>query len=146
MKQQTKSTPRISPSPSPFSSPVHAFLFFRVLRSVFFVLCSSFCILSSAYAAPVQGGGEVNPLMSFVPLLFMFVIFYFLLIRPQQKRQAELQKVVQNLKKGDRVVTSGGVIGTVSGIQNDYVVLKVGEGEGAKMEVLKSAITGLRQN
>ena len=99
----------------------------------------------SAYAAAGQGGTEVNPLISFFPLILMFVIFYFLLIRPQQKRQSELQKMVQNLKKGDRVVTAGGVIGTITGIQNDYVVLRVGEDDGAKMEVLKSAITGLRQ-
>lgn len=97
-----------------------------------------------AYAAAGPGGSEANPLISFAPLILMFVIFYFLLIRPQQKRQGELKKLVDNLKKGDRVVTAGGVIGTVVGVQNDYVVLKVGEGEGAKMEVLKSAVTGLR--
>lgn len=97
-----------------------------------------------AYAAPVRGGAEVNPLLSFLPLILMFLVFYFLLIRPQQKRQAELAKLVQNLKKGDRIVTAGGMIGTVTSIQNDYVVLKVGEGESTKMEVLKSAITGLR--
>jgi len=73
----------------------------------------------------------------------MFVVFYFLLIRPQQKRQKDLSEMVKNMKKGDRVVTSGGIIGTVAGIQNDYVVLKVGEGE-TKIEVLKSAVTGKR--
>lgn len=100
-----------------------------------------------AYAAqPGQGATatEVNPLINFLPFILIFVIFYFLLIRPQQKRQQELQKVIQNLKKGDRVVTSGGVIGTVAGIQNDYVVLKVGDNENTKMEVLKSAISGMR--
>lgn len=84
-----------------------------------------------------------NPILAFAPLLLMFVVFYFLLIRPQQRRQKELSQMIQNLKKGDRVVTTGGVIGTIAGIQNDYVVLKVGEGE-TKMEVLKSAITGKR--
>ena len=87
---------------------------------------------------------QPNPLVSFLPLILMFLIFYFLLIRPQQKRQQETQKMVANLKKGDRIVTSGGVIGTVVGIQNDYVVIKVGDNENTKMEVLKSAITGLR--
>ena len=90
--------------------------------------------------APV---GQANPFVAFMPLILMFVVFYFLLIRPQQKRQKELREMIQNLKKGDRIVTSGGVIGTVAGIQEDYVILKVGDAE-TKMEVLKSAITGKR--
>ena len=73
----------------------------------------------------------------------MFAVFYFLLIQPQQKRQNELNETVKNLKKGDRVVTSGGLIGTIVGIQDDYLVIKAGEGE-AKLEVLKSAVTGKR--
>ncbi len=87
---------------------------------------------------------EANPLMSFAPLLFIFVIFYFLLIRPQQKRQQELQKTIDSLKKGDKVITAGGVIGTITSFQDDYVVMKVGDNDATKMEVLKSAITGLR--
>lgn len=97
-----------------------------------------------AYAAAPQGAAEINPIASFAPFILIFVVFYFLLIRPQQKRQQELSKMVENLKKGDRVVTSGGIIGTVTSFQNDYVVIKVGDDDGAKMEVLKSAITGLR--
>ena len=98
-----------------------------------------------AYAQGAQTAPEVNPLISFMPLIFIFVIFYFLLIRPQQKRQKDLQKLVENLKKGDRVVTVGGLIGTVSSIQNNYVVIKVGEGDQTKLEVMKSAISGLHQ-
>ena len=85
-----------------------------------------------------------NPLMSFAPIILMFVIFYFLLIRPQQKKQKELQAMVKNLKKGDRVVTSGGIIGNVHTLQDDYVVLKVGDGD-TKLEVLRSYITELRK-
>ncbi|MBI3313829.1 MAG: preprotein translocase subunit YajC [Candidatus Omnitrophica bacterium] len=92
-------------------------------------------------AAP---GADANPILSFFPLILMIGVMYFLLIRPQQKRQKDLQKLVENLKKGDRVVTSGGVIGTLTSIQNDYVVIKVGENENTKMEVLKSAVVGLR--
>ncbi len=97
-----------------------------------------------AYAAPVAGQTEANPILSFLPLILMVVVFYFLLIRPQQKRQREVQKLIENLKKGDRVVTSGGMIGTVTSLQNDYVVLKVGDNESTKIEVIKSAVTGLR--
>jgi len=99
-----------------------------------------------AYAEVAQQSAQTaNPILSFLPLVLMIGVFYFLLIRPQQKRQKELQKLVDNLKKGDRVVTSGGVIGTVTSAQNDYVVLKTGEGDVVKMEVLKSAVTGLRE-
>ena len=97
-----------------------------------------------AYAAPAQAGTEGSPVLSFLPLILIFVIFYFFLIRPQQKRQQELQKMVGELKKGDRVLTTGGVIGIVTSIQNDYVVIKVGDNENTKMEILKSAISGLR--
>ena len=102
---------------------------------------------SIAYAqneAPAAGQ-PANPLMIMLPqLLIILAIFYFLMIRPQMKRQKELQKVVDNLKKGDRVMTAGGIIGTISSVQNDYVVLKTGDNENNKIEVLKSAISGLR--
>ena len=98
-----------------------------------------------AYAASQTPAGEGSPLLSFLPLILIFVIFYFFLIRPQQKKQAEAQKMIENLKKGDRIVTVGGVIGTITSIQNDYVVVKVGDSENTKIEILKSAVSGLRQ-
>jgi preprotein translocase subunit YajC len=99
---------------------------------------------SIAYAAGQTSAEAPNPALSFLPLVLMFVIFYFLLIRPQQKNRQQLQKLVENLKKGDRVVTTGGVIGVVTSIQNDYVVIRTGDNEQTKMEILKSAVTGLR--
>ena len=87
----------------------------------------------------------VNPILSFLPLILMFVVFYFLLIRPQQKRQKEVAEMIKNLKKGDRVVTNGGMIGTIQTLQDDYVVLQVGD-QGAKIEVLRSAIQELRKS
>ncbi|MBI3317223.1 MAG: preprotein translocase subunit YajC [Candidatus Omnitrophica bacterium] len=87
---------------------------------------------------------EVNPLVNFVPFILVFVIFYFFLIRPQQKRQKELAATLKNLKKGDRVITSGGLIGTVQNVHQDYLVLKLGDNDQTKVEVLKSAVTGLR--
>ncbi len=98
-----------------------------------------------AYAAPAQAA-EVNPLMSFLPLILLIFIFYFLLIRPQQKKQRELQKMISALKKGDRIVTIGGIIGEVNSIQDDYIVIRVGEDGSNKMEILKSAVSGLRQS
>ena len=98
-----------------------------------------------AYAQQAgQPAGDGNAmLLNFAPLILIFIIFYFLLIRPQQKKQRALQNMIGNLKKGDRVVTSGGIIGTIMSIQNDYLVLKVGDNENTKIEVLKNSISGL---
>lgn len=98
-----------------------------------------------AYAAAEQpaGGEATSPMHFFIMMGLVMVVFYFFMIRPQQKKQQELTKLVTNLKKGDRVVTIGGIIGTIASIQNDYVVLKTGDNENTKMEVLKSAISGL---
>lgn len=88
---------------------------------------------------------QANPILSFLPLILMFVVFYFLLIRPQQKKQKEHAEMVKNLKKGDRVVTMGGMIGTVHTLQDDYLVLKVGD-QDTKIEVLRSAIQEIRKS
>ena len=88
---------------------------------------------------------QANPILSFLPLIFMFVIFYFLLIRPQQKRQKEQAEMVKNLKKGDRVVAAGGLIGTIHTLQDDYVVLRVGD-QDTKIEVLRTSIQELRKS
>jgi len=98
-----------------------------------------------AYAAPQAGAADANPIISFLPFVLLMLIFYFLLIRPQQKRQRETSKMIEALKKGDRVVTAGGLIGTVVGVQSDYLVLKLGDNDQAKVEVLKSSISGLRE-
>ena len=98
-----------------------------------------------AYAAPGVPVQESNPLLSFMPLVLIFIVFYFFLIRPQQKRQKETLKMIEELKKGDKIVTAGGIIGTITSIQNDYVVVKVGDNESTKMEILKSAVSGIRQ-
>lgn len=98
-----------------------------------------------AYAADGAPAGQGGSLMAFLPMyIMMFAILYFFMIRPQQKKQKELQNMVANLKKGDKVVTNGGIIGTISSIQEKYVVLNVGDSD-TKLELLKSAIVGLYQ-
>jgi preprotein translocase subunit YajC len=91
-----------------------------------------------AQCAP-QGEGGGSPWSSVLMIALVFVIFYFLLIRPQQKRQKDHQKLLESLKKGDRVVTSGGMYGNVVGVKDDIVVLKIAE--NVKIEVAKSAVT-----
>ena len=101
---------------------------------------------SVAYAmgqAQGQGGEAPSPIVSLMPIIFMFVIFYFLLIRPQQKKQKDHQKMISEVKKNDSVVTSGGIHGTIANIKDKTVVLKVDD--NAKMEISKSAIAGIKQ-
>ena len=87
-------------------------------------------------ASPAPAGP--NPLASFVPIILIFVIMYFLLFRPQMKRQKEQQKLISALKTGDRVVTASGIHGLISNVKDRTVILKIAE--NVKIEVEKSAI------
>src|SRR5678816_2996604 len=93
-----------------------------------------------ADAAPSGGAGGLLNGMA-IPLLLMFGIFYFMIIRPQSKKAKELQKMLSELKKGDDVVTQGGLIGKVSGIKDGELILQLQE--GVRVRVLRSAVTGL---
>jgi preprotein translocase subunit YajC len=73
-------------------------------------------------------------------LLIMFAVFYFMLIRPQQKKQREHQDMLRNLKKGDEVVTTGGIIGKIAGLTDTYATLEVQE--KVRIKVVRSHITG----
>ena len=90
---------------------------------------------------PGQSGGSAG-LLGFLPFLLILVVIYFLMLRPQMKRQKQQQKMLSELKKGDRVVTNSGMFGTIVGIneKDNIVVLKVGE--ETKIEFLKSSIAG----
>ena len=89
-----------------------------------------------------QLGGGGGALSSLVPLVIMLGIFYFLLIAPMRKRQKALQSLVENLKKGDRVVTNGGLHGEVSAVKDGIVLLSVAE--NVKVRVSKSAVAGMQ--
>lgn len=84
-----------------------------------------------------------NPLINLMPLVFIFIIFYFLLIRPQQKKQVEHQKMLSQLKKNDEVVTAGGIYGVVMNVKDDTIVLKVDD--NVKIEVQKGSIATLKK-
>ena len=89
-----------------------------------------------------QGEGAGGGMGMIIMLVLMFAVIYFLLIRPQQKRQKNQQRMISELKKGDRVITTGGMIGTVFGFgdKENIVVLKFGE--NTKIEFLKSSVSG----
>ena len=82
----------------------------------------------------------------FIPLILIFIIFYFFLIRPQQKKVKEHKIMVENLKRGDQVITSGGIIGTVERVmENDKLEIQISE--SVKVEIVKSTgIQGLLNN
>ncbi len=82
------------------------------------------------------GGGMISTIIMFGAI---FLIFYFMIIRPQQKRAKERDKMLANIQKGDKVVTSGGVHGTISGIDEKTVLLDVGD--KVKLKVERSAVT-----
>lgn len=90
------------------------------------------------------GGGAGGTLMSLVPFVLIFVIFYFLLILPQQKRQKKLKAMLEALKKGDKVVTSGGIWGSVTNLGKDTVTLQVAD--NTKIKVQRESITRLRSD
>jgi preprotein translocase subunit YajC len=87
-------------------------------------------------AAPA--GGAAGGIASFVPLILIFVVFYFLLIRPQQKKAKEHQNFLNSLKKGERVITSGGIYGRITGLTDNVVTLEIAD--GVTIKVLRSAI------
>jgi preprotein translocase subunit YajC len=87
------------------------------------------------------GSQGASPLSMLLPLLGMLAIFYFLLIRPQQKKQKDLQRMIEALRKGDRVMTNGGIFGTVVGFRDNILVLKIAD--EVKIEILKSAVSSV---
>lgn len=86
--------------------------------------------MNTAFAMGVSGaqeGGQAAGILSFLPLIILFIIFYFLLIRPQQKKAKEHKEMISNLKKGDRIITSGGIYGTIISIDDTTIGLEIAE-------------------
>ena len=86
--------------------------------------------------------GQAGGLMGFLPLVLIFVIFYFLMIRPQQKKAKEHKAMLDNLKKGDRVITSGGIYGLIEEVRPNTITLKVAE--NVRMKFGRGYIVGLQ--
>jgi len=99
----------------------------------------------NAYAqtagAPAQASG--SPLLSLMPIVVIFIIFYFLLIKPQKKAQADHKKMVSELKKNDEVITSGGIHGTIVNVKDNSIVLRIDD--NVKIEVQKNAVGTLKK-
>ncbi|SRR5947207_12704221 len=86
-----------------------------------------------------QGGGSA--LVSFVPMILIIGVFYMLLIRPQQQRQRKLQQTISELKAGDRIITTGGVVGTITSVKDTSFLIR--SADKTILEVLRTAVAGL---
>ena len=90
----------------------------------------------------VQAPGQPGGLSLFLPLILIMVVFYFLMILPQQRRQKKVAEMLRNLKAGDKVVTNGGIYGTIVGLEDEAVQLRIAE--QVKIKVARSAIAAIQ--
>lgn len=99
--------------------------------------------LTSAHAAFfAQSAAQPSSVGLFLPLILIMVIFYFLMILPAQRRQKKTQQMLRSLKTGDKVITNGGIFGTVVGLEDDAVQLRIAD--QVKIKVSRSAVAGLQ--
>ena len=94
--------------------------------------------ISSAYAQTATGGDMSSTLTGMLPLVLMFVVLYFVMIRPQMKRQKEHKSMIEALAKGDEVATAGGIIGKVTKLQDTTLGLEIAN--GVEVQVQRSAV------
>ena len=98
--------------------------------------------ISTAYAQTGGAAGDAFGLMSLLPFLGIFVVFYFLLIRPQQKKQKEHKAMIASVRRGDRVVTGGGIFGTVTKVVNEQEI-QVEIADGVRVKILKATLVDI---
>ncbi len=89
--------------------------------------------LAFAMGSVPGGGGGSQAFTSFIPLIFMFAVFYFILIRPQQKKAKEHKALLETLKKGDLVITAGGIHGKVTAVEDNVITLEIATGVNIKI-------------
>lgn len=92
--------------------------------------------------SPSGTEGQQSPFMWFIPYILIFVVFYFLLIAPARKKQKRHQEMIGNLKNGDRVITNGGILGTVVGVSDAVIQIRIAD--NVKIEVSRNAVAALQ--
>ena len=98
-------------------------------------------LISNAFAQSAPAGDAAGCLMSFIPLILMFVVLYFIMIRPQMKRQKEMKVMLEALAAGDEVITVGGILGKVTAVKDQYVTVEIVAGTEVQMQ--KGAVTSV---
>jgi preprotein translocase subunit YajC len=104
-------------------------------------------MIDTAYAmAPPQSGGQqtASPISGFLPLILIFFVFYFLLIRPQKKQMQDQQKMINSIKKGDRIVTSGGMHGKVTALKGKQLELEIAS--NTKVIINRQAVSSKQED
>jgi len=98
-------------------------------------------LISNAFAQSAPAGDAAGGLMSFIPLILMFVVLYFIMIRPQMKRQKEMKVMLDALAAGDEVITVGGILGKVTAVKDQYITVEIVAGTEVQMQ--KGAVTSV---
>lgn len=104
-----------------------------------------FDLIATAYAmggAPAEGGQQPNPIAQFLPFVLMFLVLYLLILRPQMKKQRNQQRMIDELEKNDKIVTSGGIHGTILNIKDDILVVKIAD--NVKIEISRAAVSRVK--
>jgi preprotein translocase subunit YajC len=99
-------------------------------------------VVPTGLALLAQAASQPGGITLFLPLILIMVIFYFLMIMPAQRRQKKINEMLKNLKNGDKVVTTGGIYGTIVGLEDDAIQLRIAE--QVKIKVSRNAIAGLQ--
>ena len=102
-------------------------------------------LIANAYAQTAAPAGPLEGLMGLLPIVFMFIVLWFVMIRPQMRKAKEQQKMIAELAKGDEVLTQGGIAGRITRIGENYLGLAVAEGKDGAIEITvqKSAVAAL---
>jgi len=110
----------------------------NMIRSIFTSISALLAFTTPAFA---DSGAPSSSFTQLIPLILIMLIFYFLLIRPQQKRAKEHRNMVESLKKGDKVLTNGGIFGSVTDVKDDF--LKVEIADGVRIKIQRDAVAAL---
>lgn len=100
-------------------------------------------LISPAYAQAAAGGDANSMLMSLLPFVLIFVIMYFLILRPQQKKVKDHNEMVKNVRRGDTVITNGGLVGKVTKVVDDEQI-EIEVGEGVRIRQMRQMLSGVR--
>ena len=113
-------------------------------KKIILILTALLTLSKNLFAQAPAAAGPQNPISSFLPLIIIFFIFYFLIILPQQRKTKEHQKMLNAIKKDDKIITSGGIFATVTNVKGDVIEVKIAE--GVKVQITKSAVATILKN